>query len=151
MGFVDTNRIGGLTLATALAIFTAQLYPHEPKKYIPVLSELTCWALVLAFFKYLPRHGLGTRKDVHFVLPGYQSWYVSAGIAVTTILRSSGDLEWIAVRSNPQLTRIVLTHADSHPLPCFSSPGDTFRYVPGFRDHALFALDYSRYVPGVRF
>jgi hypothetical protein len=154
MGFADTIQIGSLTWATSLALITAKLYPNEPEEYIPVLVELICWSLVLAFFKSLPRHRLGTSKDVDVTSaepPFAQYWHFGIGIAGATIFCSIRKSESIVVSYPSFRVCNMLIRASSLPLPKCSSLSVTFRHALGSRNHVLCTLEHGRYILGSQY
>lgn len=100
MGLKDFTSIGCFTAATAAAILTAALSPQSHVGYTPVLAELICWALVIAFFGTLDRLGVEIWKSNNAASTAtliYLYWTFASSIVITAISSSFVDPIWITV------------------------------------------------------
>ncbi|KAJ5024412.1 hypothetical protein PSV08DRAFT_227664 [Bipolaris maydis] len=98
MGLKDFTSIGCFTAATAAAILTAALSPQSHVGYTPVLAELICWALVIAFFGTLDRLGVEIWKSNNAASTAtliYLYWTFASSIVITAISSSFVDPIWI--------------------------------------------------------
>jgi len=93
-------HIDPLILKVAVALLTAQLCPHDTKGYVPALSELVCWSLVLACLAALHWFHNDILEDVKTLLINQTPliwWTTAASIAATTLAFSFEDSTWIYV------------------------------------------------------
>jgi hypothetical protein len=103
MGSPVSTRVGSLTWKVAVAIFTAQLCPRDTEGFVPLGSELVCWALIAAFCQLLPRFREGLWKDNGVALDALYPqlcWRIPASLIVTTIAFSTENSAWILVSAN---------------------------------------------------
>ncbi|KNG52081.1 glycosyltransferase family 90 protein [Stemphylium lycopersici] len=98
MGWSDATSTSSLTAATAAALFTAVLCPHQSDGYTPVLAELICWTLVVAIFELLLRISPDSWKS-HGALftPSlmYLYWAAAVSIAFAAVLSSFVNSLWV--------------------------------------------------------
>lgn len=123
MDWVDTKSFRSLTWATAAALLTAQLCPRDSEGYIPIVSELICWILVLAFYELVPHIWNGIFKDSQFVFEvqlRFLPWVIATSISVSTLSFSVEDSSWVVPAITPILvglrrTSLLPRLRQSHP------------------------------------
>jgi hypothetical protein len=94
------SRIDPSIWKVAVALLTAQTCPHDIEGFVPVLSELVCWSLVLACLLALTWINTGIWEDIKTLLIKQSPllwWITAASIAAVTVSFSFEDVAWIYV------------------------------------------------------
>lgn len=83
---------------TAIAILTAQLFPHQSTGYLPIYSELLCWTLLTIIFTLVSRYQINTweHHDTRYHDPKSRLlWMAAVSVSVAVLSSSFGDVTWI--------------------------------------------------------
>ncbi|KAH8711969.1 hypothetical protein GQ44DRAFT_689723 [Phaeosphaeriaceae sp. PMI808] len=118
MGLDVLSSISSLTWIAGVALFAAQLFPHNTDSYVPVCSELVCWIIVILFYDYLPRFCNGARllAGTPLEAPAHTTLHIlTVAMAVTLLSSSINDNVWIM----PAVTVILVALRRTSYLPHF--------------------------------